>query len=320
MSRRSTTVMMRIAIAGGGGFADILARELSQSAHALLVLSTVPHPEFESDYDCQVVVVDYSNVDALRFALQGVDLVISTISGAEQVNLIDAARRARVRCFVPSEFEGALSHRPTDPDPLDRGSSTALDWLQRWASSRSHPMRFTVFSCGIFYERFAPGGLMSCRIGASWHIQNQGDYMLDLDACTAVIPQANAQGRPVHISLTSVSDVARFVAAAVELGIENWPREFKMRGARVTTQRLVEICQEVRGVQFTIESRPYEELLEWVRYYEETQDWPRWYQWQHLVQTANGRYSLGDPNLNDMVDFRPVGLRTWLEQVWGPAE
>lgn len=32
--------MMRIAIAGAGGFATILAQQLSQSAHALLVLST----------------------------------------------------------------------------------------------------------------------------------------------------------------------------------------------------------------------------------------------------------------------------------------
>lgn len=31
---------MRIAIAGGGGFAYILAREIAQSANAVLVLST----------------------------------------------------------------------------------------------------------------------------------------------------------------------------------------------------------------------------------------------------------------------------------------
>ena len=42
MVRRGSTevAMMRIAIAGAGGFANILVQELSQSAHALLVLST----------------------------------------------------------------------------------------------------------------------------------------------------------------------------------------------------------------------------------------------------------------------------------------
>jgi Trk K+ transport system NAD-binding subunit len=32
--------MMRIAIAGGGGFANILARQLAESAHAIIILST----------------------------------------------------------------------------------------------------------------------------------------------------------------------------------------------------------------------------------------------------------------------------------------
>lgn len=39
--------MMRIAIAGAGGFAQILAQQVSQTAHALLVLSrnvSLPRP------------------------------------------------------------------------------------------------------------------------------------------------------------------------------------------------------------------------------------------------------------------------------------
>jgi hypothetical protein len=39
MSKKSTTAMMRIAIAGGGGFANILAQRLSDSANAIIVLS-----------------------------------------------------------------------------------------------------------------------------------------------------------------------------------------------------------------------------------------------------------------------------------------
>ncbi|KAI1850578.1 hypothetical protein JX266_003860 [Neoarthrinium moseri] len=313
MPTKATTAMMRIAIAGGGGFANILAQQLAQSAHAIIVLSTRHHPEFE-EYDCQVAVVDYSDVDDLRFTLQGVDLVISTISDTEQYNLIDAARRAHVRHFVPSEFEGALSHRPAN-DPLDRGSSSALEFLRNCASSRSRQMRFTVFSCGIFYERFAPQGLASYNMGAGSRIQNPGDYMLDLNRCVAEIPQTNSQGRSVNVTMTSVYDVARFVAAAIDLGISNWPREFKMRGAQVTTTRLAEICQEVTGVQFEVISRPYQEIVDWLRYYEETQDWTKWYQMLHLLQTANGRYSFSDPNLNDMVDFQPIGLRPWLQEV-----
>lgn len=175
-------------------------------------------------------------------------MVISTIPGVEQLNLIDAARQARVRTFVPSEFEGALGHRPEPGnDPLDfNSSSTALSQLRHWAESRQYPMKYTVFSCGIFYERFAPGGLQAYGIGAGHRLSNQGDYMIDVGSGTAELPVANAQGRSIHITLTSVYDVARFVAAAIDLGIDTWPREFKMRGARITPQRILELCSDVR--------------------------------------------------------------------------
>ena len=58
--------------------------------------------------------VDYSKKSELRFALAGVDTVISTISGAAQIALIDAAAAAHVRRFVPSEFEGSPAARTTE--------------------------------------------------------------------------------------------------------------------------------------------------------------------------------------------------------------
>ncbi|KAF7514750.1 hypothetical protein G7054_g15035 [Neopestalotiopsis clavispora] len=306
--------MMRIAIAGGGGFANILARQLSETAHALIVLSRRSHPELES-YGCQVITVDYSNLDNLQFTLRGVDLIISTISGPEQINLIDAARRARVSCFVPSEFEGPLSRRPTD-DPIDRGSSTALEFLERCAASRSRPMRFTVFSCGLFYERFGPGGLASLNMGASFGAQRPAGDMLDLTAGIAEIPVTNSRGHQVHVTMTSVYDVAVFVAAAVELGIQNWPREFKMRGAYMTTQRLVEITQEVTGTELEVFSRPYQQLHDWLRYHNDMQDEASARKMAHLIQVADGRYAFTDPNLNALVDFTPLAWRDWLANTW----
>ncbi|KAI5860189.1 NAD(P)-binding protein [Durotheca rogersii] len=320
MGRRTTTSMMRIAIAGAGGFASILARELSQSAYAMLVLSRREHPELEAECDCQVVVVDYQNLENLRFTLQGVDLVISTISGAEQLNLIDAARRARVRCFVPSEFEGPIDRRPAaGSDPFDNGSLAALQQLRHWSQSRQHPMKYTVFTCGVFYERFAPGGLKSYGMGSRIRIRDQGDYLVNIESAMAEIPEANSQGRPVHVAMTSAFDVARFVAAALELGIDTWPREFKMRGARLTTQAIQEMCSEVRGVPFSVTTRPYDEILQWLRYYEQNRDEANLISMQHLLQTADGRYSFRETNLNELVDVQPVSFRQWLYSVWAPG-
>lgn len=207
-----------------------------------------------NDLNVQVAVVDYGSVEDLRYALQGVDLVISTIPGTEQLNLIDAARRARVRLFVPSEFEGALENRPTNNDPLDRGSDAALDLLRRWSQSRSHRMEYTVFSCGIFYERFAPGGLAAYNIsrGQPGGVLNQGDFLLDIENSTAEIVETNSRGRPVQISMTSVYDVARFVAAAIEMGPGNWPREFRMRGEQMAVRDIVGACGNIRGGKIAV--------------------------------------------------------------------
>lgn len=208
-------------------------------------------PEFEENIsECQVAEVDYSDIQRLRYVLRGVDLVISTIGGPEQLYLIDAARLARVRYFVPSEFEGGIDQRPTN-DPLDdRGSAAALEALQRPPQSGSRPMLYTVFSCGILMERFAPGGLSQYNMGRSSYVQVPGDYLVNIQAATAEIVETNSEGGPVQVCMTSVYDVARFVAAAIEIGPRNWPREYRMRGDRMTVRDIVGACSRLRAGMF----------------------------------------------------------------------
>jgi acetylornithine deacetylase/succinyl-diaminopimelate desuccinylase-like protein len=150
---------------------------------------------------------------------------------------------------VPSEFEGALNHRPDSEDALDRGTSAVIDLLRRWSQSKSHRMEYTVFSCGLFYERFAPNGLSAYNIGGGQNggALGPGEYLVDVEAQQAEVVENNAQGRPVMVSMTSVYDVARFVRAAVEMGPGSWPREFKMRGDHMSLTDLVTTFINVRG-------------------------------------------------------------------------
>lgn len=290
--------------------------------------------------------MDYASVGELRYTLQGVDLVISTISGDEQLNLIDAARRARVRTFVPSEFEGSIAHRPTSNDPLDRGSEAALDLLRRWSQSRSNHMQYTVFSCGVFYERFGPGGLGFYNIGAGTHVKNPGDFLADVGNATAEIVEDDAQGRPIQISMTSVFDVARFVAAAIEIGPANWPRELRMRGDQLSVRDIVGTCSNVRGgrpsslvpvaydlekvliiitVPFDLIVHQHRDLQAHVEYNLDQGDWNRWYYFQRLIAAANGRYTFDQANLNEAVnqaehvDVTPETFRDWLQRMWPSA-
>ena len=357
---------MRIAIAGGGGFAWILAGEITQTASSVLVLSTrvskddpaLPpdsvltgtqeHPEFEP-LGAQVAVVNYSNVEELRYTLQGVDLVISTVAGQSQLNLIDAAYRARVRTFAPSEFEGALARRPTSNDPLGRGSEAALRRLQQLSQpmSQSHVMRYTVFTCGVFYERFAPGGLALLNISTGQSVQNSGDFLVNVGDATAEIVELDAHGVPVVVSMTSVYDVARFVAAAIEVGPENWPREFKMRGDQLRVRDIVGACSSVRNsksyrsiasnltqndanqrdtVPFDLVIHEYQNIPAHLEYCVNTGNLQRWYYFQRLLATANGRYTFGRANLNEViiasegVDVIPERFVDWLRRVWGQTQ
>lgn len=158
----------------------------------------------------QVVVINYDNQDDLRFTLRGIDLVISTVSGNPQINLMDAAAHSDVRRFVPAEFEGPPSRRPRN-DPLDRGRAACLDRLRHWSRHPRHRMLYTVFCCGVFYERFARGGLGSLGIGASSNVYMQGSYLMDVETNTAEVVETNFAGHPIYLSLTSVYDVCHHI-------------------------------------------------------------------------------------------------------------
>lgn len=188
----------------------------------------------------QVVVTDYSNELDLVFNLAGVNVVISTISGTSQLSLIDAAFKVGVSRFAPAEFEGLPSLRPV-PDALDRGRSHALERLRQY---QPRGMQYCVFVCGIFYERFAPGGMIASNIGRGSGISGEGDYIMNTRQMRAQVPY-ETNDQPATICATSVQDVGRFVAAAI--GMLQWPVELRMCGERMNVSDLVRVAEIFRG-------------------------------------------------------------------------
>lgn len=170
--------------------------------------------------------------------------MISTISGNPQINLIDAAANTRVRRFIPSEFEGPPS-RQRQGDALDRGKAESRERLRYWSHRTS--MRSTIFSCGVFYERFARGGLASLGIGASTGVYYQGTYLMDIENGTAEVVERDSAGNSIYVSMTSVYDVGRFLVAAIELGLRHWPSAFRMAGDRRTISEILNWAETIRG-------------------------------------------------------------------------
>ncbi|OAQ74761.1 isoflavone reductase family protein [Purpureocillium lilacinum] len=350
--------MMRIAVAGGGGLGYLLASQLSQAANAynVVVLSrfvrlpppppglppplsleaplqpnSFARPEFQP-FGIAVQVVDYGDLASLAFALQGVDLVLSTVTGRPQMNLIQAAARSRVRTFVPAEFEGSLSRRPSSSSssssssdsshcalPTDRASANCLALLRQLASQSR--MRYTVFSCGMFMERLHPCGLGYFEAGRNAAADRPADFLVDISSATAEYPDRDPKGRSVRVCMSSIYDVARFVVAAVDLGPERWPHEFTMRGDRMTVRELVDTCSMARNVVFNHQVRSVSELRQLVAYHAHNGDTDRAAYYQRLVATALGRYDFSRANLNEAIDhsdhieMQPLRLNQWLVTV-----
>lgn len=194
----------------------------------------------------QIQVVDYDDLNSLEHALAGIDIIISTVSGAPQLALIKAAVNAGVRRFAPAEFEGRPSLRQ-DNDPLDRGRASALAYLEHY---RQYFEATTVFVCGVLYERFQPGGLAAGRIGASTSLSQEGNFILDLRYMTAQVPAYDSTNQPSYLCMTAAQDAARLVVAALDM--PTWPREFRMYGERLKAYDLVSIARSVRGKNYTV--------------------------------------------------------------------
>lgn len=115
-------------------------------------------------------------------------------------------------------------------------------------------MRYTVFTCGVFYENFGPGGLNAMQISTfnNKHasIGEEGDLIVDFRAGRATIPVAPiTYFEDAAICMTSARDVARYVVATVQTfeELSLWPQEFKFCTERFTVTQLVDLCERVRG-------------------------------------------------------------------------
>ena len=274
----------------------------------------------------QVVVTDYSNELDLIFNLAGVNVVISTISGTSQLSLIDAAFKVGVSRFAPAEFEGLPSLRPV-PDALDRGRSHALERLRQY---QPRGMQYCVFVCGIFYERFAPGGMIASNIGRGSGISGEGDYIMNTRQMRAQVPY-EANGQPATICATSVQDVGRFVAAAI--GMLQWPVELRMCGERMNVSDLVRVAEIFRGRcnlsfpifinthrllgrPFTRVEHSFETLESSLRSVQQSQDMQGQLRIISLIATTEGRYDFTASDLNGLVPFTPTPFQIWLRLAW----
>ena len=162
--------------------------------------------------------------------------MISVVRGDAQLSLIEAAMQAGVARFIPAEFGDSPLRRPAN-DPLDRGQAAALNRLRQY---ESEGMAYTIFSCGILYERFGPGGMSAMDIGTTCGADGEGEYLVDVRSMRSQIPHDLA-GHPAMVCMTAAQDIARFVVMALDLPA--LPTELRMCGSRMKVSDVARVAE-----------------------------------------------------------------------------
>lgn len=98
--------------------------------------------------------VDYDSLDSLTNALEGQDAVVSTLGAAalekQQVLLVEAAAKAGVKRFIPSEFGADTLNEKAAAIPVFKNKLAVHDALKKEAVSGG--MTYTIICTGPFLD------------------------------------------------------------------------------------------------------------------------------------------------------------------------
>ena len=199
-------------------------------------------------------------------------------------------------------------------------------------------MRHTSFICGIFYDNFAPGGLRASNMGSvsTYGDNGEGAFLIDVRSKRAEIP-LDAAGRPARICMTLILDVAKFMIAAMDIPLHQWPREFRMRGERIDLSSLVRVAETLRGESTTRAASRFCDVWHGSRgsgeSFERREYTPNALQSQldlakveqnaaeevkinKMMAAGAGAYDFNDANLNARVNVEASRFEDWLSIVW----
>lgn len=177
----------------------------------------------------QVQQVDFENIEELAKICNGVSCVVSALSGLEDVilgtqkNLLDAAVKAGVPRFIPSDYS-------LDFTKFNDGENRNLDWRRKFHTYLdAQPIKATSIFNGAFMDMLTneiPMIIFKKKLVLYW-------------------------GNDHHkMCFTKVSDVAAYTA---NVALDNTtPRYLQIAGAYESASEIREIVSEVYGTRFKL--------------------------------------------------------------------
>ena len=134
-----------------GNLGKPILEALLDSAFSVAVLSR-ESSEATFPSGVQIHKTDFSE-SSLLSAFKGQDAVVSAVGASgflDQKKIIDAAIKARVKRFIPSEFSSnTLSNAVQDLVPVFQGKKAVVDYLK---SRDAEGMSWTGIACGLLFD------------------------------------------------------------------------------------------------------------------------------------------------------------------------
>ncbi|KAK4246744.1 NAD(P)-binding protein [Corynascus novoguineensis] len=268
--------MVRIAVAGGAGnvgqeVIDVLA---ATKKHEILLLSRKDAPTGEElPPGVTWVKTNYEDLKGLIETLRGVDTVLSFIvahadpGAVAQKKLIDAAVRAGVRRFAPSEWAMRVTLSPTrvlslyySHANLDlcRARFDYMPWYEGKALIREYLKELNKDKKILEYSLFQPGlftDYLTYPYKSTKHIHPM-QTPIDFGSRRMLMVEGSED---VPITLTTAADLANVVARAVEYEGE-WPAVGGIKGDELTIREVIDLGKKVRGEAFQVEKLKADDL------------------------------------------------------------
>ncbi|KAI0401994.1 NAD(P)-binding protein [Xylaria palmicola] len=175
----------------------------------------------------RVVEVDYDSLESLTSALRGQDAVVSVVGAAalaKQTTLVEAAAKAGVKRFLPSEYGSNTVHPKAAQLPPFRGKIATQEALIQQAQTSG--LTYTLVITGPFFDWGLKTGFVADVRGRSITLWDGGERVF---------------------STTTLATIGRAVAGVLKHPEETKNRAVYVQDAALSSKQLLEIARRATG-------------------------------------------------------------------------
>lgn len=180
----------------------------------------------------EVAPVDYDSLDSLAAALQGQDAIVSTLASLaleKQLLLVEAASKAGVQRFIPSDFGSNTVHEKTSKLPSYGFKIAVQEALKREAAKEGGSgMTYTVVINGPFLD-------WAVRVGWLANLKMREINLWD--------------GGDRVFSTTTLAGVGRAVAGVLQHPAETQNRAVFVQEAALSARDLARYAKQATGAE-----------------------------------------------------------------------